>query len=299
MRILRTVATLVALTPLMLPFACAAGKAHSIDGARSEFSTPEAKAAFDFEMSGEARDDGLGIHLPDGFTASLLQSALVPGSDPARLVLAGAKPWSARPDSFVAIVCLAHSGEEAAHMRKSDECRTESAQAWFGVFERVSGGSPRLIARTFAPIETPTDWVDSDIDVPHADDDDAVLPDNWLRFDLAAFRIKDDEPAFGVRAGWSDGYAGGSASFEALYLFRIDSNELKVVFAAPMMYFEMIAGDWNPDGTRNHDMYDASNVLNVLAAKTEGFHDLQLRQRKGAWRKTYRWSEHDGRYLPK
>lgn len=45
------------------------------------------------------------------------------------------------------------------------------------------------------------------------------------------------------------------------------------------------------DGTRNHDMYDGANVLVIPGSNTAGFKDIQLRERNGKWRKTYRWSE--------
>nr|WP_232453587.1 hypothetical protein [Burkholderia ubonensis] len=105
-----------------------------------------------------------------------------------------------------------------------------------------------------------------------------------------------------MRAGWSIPYAGGGASFEALYLFRIDGNTLRVVFAQPMMFYRNIAGDWHADGTRDHDITDGSNALNalnVLPTSTDGFRDLQLRQRGGKWRQTFRWSARDGKYLPR
>lgn len=280
----------------------AEGTARSIDQARGVLKTPEARAVYDREIRGAAQPDGLGVRLPEGFTAKGLLAALVPGGDPAALVLAGARPWPARPDSYVAIVCVARSAAAAANERKywPDQCRTEQAQAWFGVFERGAGGQPRLLARTREPVEAPTSWAGSNLDSPQAlegGDTQAGMPESWLRFDLAPYRIRDDELAFGVRAGWSEGYAGGGASFEALYLFRVDGEALRVVFTAPMMYYKMIAGDWNKDGTRNHDMYEGSNLLNVQGAATAGFHDLQLRERGGKWRRTYRWSEASGNYV--
>nr|WP_232458018.1 hypothetical protein [Burkholderia ubonensis] len=112
-------------------------------------------------------------------------------------------------------------------------------------------------------------------------------------------KLRAGDAAFGVRAGWSIPYAGGGASFEALYLFRIDGNTLRVVFAQLMMFYRNNAGDWHPDGTRDHDITDGSNALNVLPTSTDGFRDLQLRQRGGKWRQTFRWSARDGEYLPR
>ena len=89
-----------------------------------------------------------------------------------------------------------------------------------------------------------------------------------------------------MRAGWSEGYSGGGADFEALYLFRIEGRALRVVFARPMAFYKMLAGDWNPDGTREHIESDASNTLSLLPGKTDGYFDIQLRQQKGVWKQT-------------
>ncbi|KVC87450.1 hypothetical protein WK57_27180 [Burkholderia ubonensis] len=74
---------------------------------------------------------------------------------------------------------------------------------------------------------------------------------------------------------------------------------MRVVFAQPKMFYRNIAGDCHPDGTRDHDITDGSNALNVLPTSTDGFRDLQLRQRGSKWRQTFRWSARDGEYLPR
>ena len=53
-----------------------------------------------------------------------------------------------------------------------------------------------------------------------------------------------------------------------------------MVFAQPMAFYKMLAGDWNPDGTREHIESDASNTLSLLPGKTDGYFDIQLRQRR-------------------
>ncbi|VVE37876.1 hypothetical protein PHO31112_03989 [Pandoraea horticolens] len=53
-----------------------------------------------------------------------------------------------------------------------------------------------------------------------------------------------------------------------LWACSVLRDALRVVFAAPMMYYKTIAGDWNQDGVRNHDVYDAGNVMNVLKPTT-------------------------------
>ncbi|WP_175921382.1 hypothetical protein [Burkholderia latens] len=295
----------------------AAGSAHSLDQVPAKLASPDARAAQSREIGDGPEPDGFGVHLPPGFTKEALIAQLAPGANPARVVLAGAKPWPQRPGSFVAIVCAAPSDEraqEVLRLRAPTDCdgyphrsdaETASGLVWLGVFERGPDGTPRIVARTDQPLDQPTDWSGTNLDspdyleqpTPHGDL--ALRPDRWLRFDFAPYVLRAGDAAFGVRAGWSIGYAGGGASFEALYLFRLDGKTLRVVFARPMMFYRNIAGDWHADGTRDHDITDGSNTLSVLATSTDGFRDLQLRARGGRWRQTFRWSAHDGEYRPR
>ncbi|KVC64270.1 hypothetical protein WI72_07415 [Burkholderia ubonensis] len=290
----------------------AAGTAHSLDQAPGKLDSPDARAAFARDMSGAPSADGFGTRLPPGFTRQALIAQLAPGQDPARVVLVGAKPWPQRPGAFVAIVCAAPSAERAEQVlrfRAPSDCDgyradTVKGLVWLGVFERGPDGAPRLVARTEQPVDVATDWSNTNLDNPDSlddvrPDDRKLRPEQWLRFDLAPYLLRAGDAAFGVRAGWSIPYAGGGASFEALYLFRIDGNTLRVVFAQPMMFYRNIAGDWHADGTRDHDITDGSNALNVMSTSTDGFRDLQLRERGGKWRQTFGWSARDGEYLPR
>ncbi len=284
----------------------------SLDRARGAIKSRDARAAFDREIGGAPVPDGFGTKLPEGFTKDMLASQLAPDRDPALLILAGAKPWpaSARPGSYVAIVCFAATAAAAATppgttppLQCDNYGGDKAPEVWLGVYERGVDGVPYLIARTDRPVTDPVDWSATNIDAPQSlDNDDGktaaqALPENWQRFDLARYLLREGEYAFGVRAGWSEGYAGGGASFEALYLFRIEGKSLKVVFAQPMMFSKMLAGDWHKDGTRDHEMSDGSNTLSVLPATTGGYHDLQLREQGGKGRQTFHWSARAKAYV--
>ncbi|AOL06577.1 MULTISPECIES: hypothetical protein [Burkholderia] len=295
----------------------AAGTAHSLGQVPQTFDSAEARAAYARDMSGAPQADGFGVHLPPGFTREGLAALLAPGQPFARVVLAGAKPWPQRPGAFVAIVCVAPTDDRAREVLRFSapaDCegvdRNASAddpkeQVWLGVFERGPDGVPHLVARTGQPLDQATDWGNTNLDRPDALEqttqaaDLALRPERWSRFDLAPYLLRDGDAAFGVRAGWSIGYAGGGASFEALYLFRVDGKTLRVVFAQPMMFYRDIAGDWHRDGTRDHDITEGSNTLSVLSTSTEGSRDLQLRERGGKWRQTFRWSAADRAYQPR
>ncbi|MDS0857088.1 hypothetical protein NUV25_05170 [Burkholderia pseudomultivorans] len=283
----------------------------SLSGVRGAMQTPDARKLFDHSMSGAPQPDGFGTTLPAGFTSAFLVEQLAPGQDVRNVILSGAKPWPLRPNSYVAMICVADSPELAASALKFSraECdslgndATDPRHVWFGVFEYTGAGLPRLVARTEAPVATPTDWSDTNIDLPvNLETADAAsakeaTPSSWSRFDLAAYQLRAGQYAFGVRAGWSEGYSGGGADFEALYLFAIDGKTLRVVFAEPMAFDKMLAGEWHKDGTRSHDESSAANALTVLPSTTDGYHDLQLREKGGGkWRRTFKWSAAERRY---
>jgi hypothetical protein len=293
------------------PTALADTTVPSLSGVRGAMHTSDAKKMFDQSMNGASEPDGFGTKLPPGFTTAFLVEQLAPGQDARSVVLSGAKPWPLRPNSYVAMICLASSPELAASALKYSPAScdtlgmddTDPRRVWFGVFESNGSGAPRLVARTEAPVATPTDWRDTNIDRPDKLDasdtgsEQEAMPSSWSRFDLAAYQLRTGEYAFGVRAGWNEGYSGGGADFEALYLFVIDGKSLRVVFAEPMAFDKMLAGDWNKDGTRNHDVSDAANALGILSTMTGGYHDLQLREKAGGkWRRTFKWSATQQRY---
>ncbi|TCT06388.1 hypothetical protein [Paralcaligenes ureilyticus] len=291
------------------PAGAATTTVHSLDQVRGATKSTEGRAVFDQQMNGAPQPDGFGTHLPDGFTKEWLAAQLAPGQDIKRLTLAGAKPWPQQPNKFVAVVCLARSVKQAASELKgvTSSCagfNDPDHDVWFGVFGRDAGGSPKLVARTEAAVDVPVRWNDTDLEVPQSVGSDASggnsasgMPESWLRFDLAPYQLHAGDPAFGVRVGWSEGYSGGGASYEALYLFQIDGAKLRVVFAQPMMFTKDLAGDWHKDGTRDHEVSEGSNVLAVLARTSDGFHDLRLRERRGKWSRTFRWSAPEQRYI--
>ena len=300
-------AVLLATSPALL---MAQTTVRSLDEARDALRTQEGRDLRDSQMSGAPQPDGLGTALPAGFTKEFLLRELAPAADPATLVLAGAKPWAARPNSYVAMVCLARTAKAAARAVKSSrtDCSNVLGQGderdvMLGVFEAAPGAAPRRIARTPDPVDTPTNWYDSNIDMPMdlslQEGKGAPLaePQGWRRWDLARYEIRPGDVALGLRATWTEGYSGGGAVFEALYLFRIDGDALRPVFARPMAFTKDIAGDWNADGTRQHDVSDASNVLVMLPRKTDGYFDIKLSQKGGGdFGRVFTYSRDSGMY---
>ncbi len=71
------------------------------------------------------------------------------------------------------------------------------------------------------------------------------MPEEYVRFDFAPFKLTDTDTATGLHFGWNDGHAGGTGYFEALALFKIDDTRLINVLSEPFCYYQDLAGDWH------------------------------------------------------
>ncbi len=66
---------------------------------------------------------------------------------------------------------------------------------------------------------------------------------------------------FRLETGWSEFYSGGGGSFAVQHMLEWSSDDRyrKEIYwraCAPANYSQMIAGGWNPDGTRGHNDYE-------------------------------------------
>jgi hypothetical protein len=172
-------------------------------------------------------------------------------------------------------------------------------QVTLGVIEAKPGAAPRLVAKP-ALVDGMVNWRDTAL--PSAPDplDDAkgneIAPDSFDGFDLAPYKISADQVAFGLRGAWMDSYSGGGGEYSALYLFAIVDGAVKQILAVPMSAFKDVAGDWNKDGTRDHQITEGANVLIVAAHSTDGHFDLLLKGRTGHWQRQYKWSAASNTY---
>ena len=246
--------------------------------------------------------DPFGTRLPPGLDASTLVGLVMPMGDPARVTLAGARPWPRRPDSYVAIVC-----ERAAHIEASSTpaCEREVSRdgkpgmpkVYVGLIEKAPDQPARLIAASGA-IDRPVNWRDTTLhgspELPDDPDSSADFPHSWIGFDLAAYRIQDARYAFGLRGTWNESYAGGGATWEALYLFSVEGDRLATILAEPMFSFVDIAGSWHKDGTRDHDIEEHKLVLQMATRKTNGYYDILMKG--GDVTRALRWSTRETAY---
>lgn len=278
---------------------------HSLGEVPKQLKTPEAKRFFSEQMQGKPAPDLLGVHLPAALTADAIIGLLVPRDDKAKPHLVGAKSWPARPNLYVAIVCTGgtapYSAGEASCARSPGDDKEPPLHVYLGVLETKAGGAVSLVAASGA-IDCATDWSRSNLPRRPAAADDAqggiIRPHRFDRFDLARYKIAPDRVAFGLRGAWSESYSGGDANFTGLCLFTLDGKRLHEVLAAPMSAYADVAGDWHKDGTRDHDITDAANVLIVSGHQTGGHFDLLLKSRGHGKPQTFRWAQSAGAYRP-
>lgn len=298
-------AVLASLLLLAVVGAASAQTAHSLDQVPGLLKTPESKQVFADQMVGKAPPDRLGRHLPDGLTAPRLAALLLPAGTTAKLNVAGAKPLPGQDDRYAAIACIGGDipagPDDTPCTRYPGEDDTPAVQAYVGVIALAPGGAPRLVVPALR-VDGAVDWRHTDLPAaPAALDDakgDTIAPDGYDGFDLAPYQIAPDVRAFGLRGTWSESYSGGGANYSALYLFAPIDGRLRQVLAVPMSAFQDIAGDWHKDGTRDHDITDAANVVVVTAHRVDGYFDLVVRARTGHASRTYRWSAAAAAYRP-
>lgn len=279
--------------------------AHSLGQVPSLLKTPESKQVFSEQIEGKAAPDKLGIHLPLGLTAQDITALLLPTDSKAPkapLNSVGAKPLPGEPNAYVAIVC---TGGDVPTNAADTPCNqfsggnaTSPLQVHLGIIDAKQGAAPQAAAKPVS-LDGSLDW--SDTGLPSAPDEaegGKSSPQQYDGFDLAPYRISKDQRAFGLRGVWTDSYSGGMGSYSALYLFAVVDGALKMVLAVPMASYKDIAGDWNKDGTRSHDITQGANILIVSKHSTNDHFDLRLKSRTEHWQRLYQWSATAAAYRP-
>ncbi len=270
-------------------------------------------------LANTSKSDGFGVALVPGLQAKDIVALIAPGRSVALATLVGAKAWPHRPNSFVAIACFAASKKEYEDdLRSSKEPSCTKyydpsegdgrdyidKAVYLGLLEYQAGKPAKLIASYSKPLDVKTSWKwtqqpgpSGKFSAPSSDESD-LMPEEYMRFDFAPFKISDTDTAFGLRLGWRDIYAGGGAYFEALALFKVDGDKLRNVLAQPLRFEQDTAGKWNEDGTRDRKSLDGNNVLSMLSSKTEGYYDLQISGGKRKWKRVFIWDGKSKSYRP-
>lgn len=286
---------------------------QSLDQLPGAFKNKEGLAKFREQMGGVALPDGFGTALPAGMTAKTVVQLVAPGRDAALATLVGVKPWPHRANTFVAIVCLAANKSDhdqdlkyndgkptcAATIGGGSKGSDASKEVHLALLEYpANAAAPTRIASYGKPLDISTSWEHSNLLPPTSAEDGPLVPSDYARFDFAAYKISPTQTAFGIRVGWSEGYAGGGADFQALMLFAVDGERIVNILSEPVYFSQNLAGSWHKDGTREHTLTEGENIVSFLPKVSDGHFDLRVKARKERWSQVFVWNADDKRYQP-
>jgi hypothetical protein len=178
---------------------------------------------------------------------------------------------------------------------QSEKCASKSANIYIGVISNI-GQNYAFDFRVAIPVSI-------------SEDDDSYGSSYDFSLDLAPYHINENTTAIGLRTSSSVGYSGGGAGRESLRLFFPEEKQLFEVLQINVLLYEIIAGDWNSDGSRNHHGDHDKSTLHVLKTKTNGFYDFLVKTtrheyegkqlKKSVINTLYVWSEEKKKYVPK
>lgn len=288
---------LVLLASLSPAFATTVQNLDAVPGAIQH---TEGKQIFAEQMAGATPAKGFG-ELPQGLSENQWIGWVAPNENPNNLILTGAKAWG-KEGKYIGIACFADNQADAGQAKKyADNTCPENYnngranKLYLGVFS-WQNQQLQPIARSEKPLNQISAWNKA---AEKESDDESVRPlAYYTKLDLAPYRIAPDTLAFGVRGGNSDAYSGGGAFYEVLELYTIKDSKIINVFSDLVYYYSDIAGDWNEDGTRQHDISESKYILKLRSAKTQGFYDLEVVNLQDKSSQIFHWSESLQQYVP-
>jgi hypothetical protein len=273
---------------------------QNLDSVPSAIQHPEGKQIFAEQMAGATPAKGFG-ELPQGLSENAWIAWVAPNEDPDNLILTGAKAWG-KDGKYIGIACFADNPADAGQAKKyaDNNCpenysNGRANKLYLGVFSWQNQQLTPL-ARSEKPLNQLSEWNKT---AEKESDDESVRPlAYYTKLDLAPYRIAPDTLAFGVRGGYSEAYSGGGAFYEVLELYAIKDNRIINVYSDLVYQYTDIAGEWNKDGTRQHDISESKYILKIRSAKTHGFYDLERVNLQDKSSQIFRWSESLQRYAP-
>ncbi|HBZ9567565.1 TPA: hypothetical protein MNM59_002998 [Citrobacter freundii] len=288
---------LVLLASLSPAFATTVQNLDAVPGAIQH---TEGKQIFAEQMAGATPAKGFG-ELPQGLSENQWIGWVAPNENPNNLILTGAKAWG-KDGKYIGVACFADNQADAGQAKKyADNTCPENYnngranKLYLGVFS-WQNQQLQSIARSEKPLNQISAWNKA---AEKESDDESVRPlAYYTKLDLAPYRIAPDTLAFGVRGGYSDAYSGGGAFYEVLELYTIKDSKIINVFSDLVYYYSDIAGDWNKDGTRQHDISESKYILKLRSAKTQGFYDLEVVNLQDKSSQIFHWSESLQQYVP-
>ena len=280
---------------------------RSLDQVSGEIHSNEIAAEYDYQMSGTAKPDGFGsVARSDGATANALVKLLAPQTKTANIGLIGLRKWQG--NQYIASFCAYHepmkweyATEKSRYVHCSNNTQTYR-QITFAVVEQKNGVW-QLAAEPYTEMfkpqnrQTERNVRRSAFSLENRDGDTVI--GKMDRLDLAPYQLNENTRAFGVRYTAHVGYAGGGAMNQAMTLFAVLDGKLKPVLTVETYQFENLAGDWNPDGTRQHDIESTEYILKMSPKQTHGFYDIVWRETRSRrpQQKTFTWQPAQQRYV--
>ncbi|MGY9251407.1 hypothetical protein ACTM6U_07750 [Citrobacter freundii] len=273
---------------------------QNLDAVPGVIQHTEGKQIFAEQMAGATPAKGFG-ELPQGLSENQWIGWVAPNENPNNLILTGAKAWG-KEGKYIGIACFADNQADAGQAKKyADNTCPENYnngranKLYLGVFS-WQNQQLQPITRSEKPLNQISAWNKA---AEKKSDDESVRPlAYYTKLDLAPYRIAPDTLAFGVRGGYSDAYSGGGAFYEVLELYTIKDSKIINVFSDLVYYYSDIAGDWNKDGTRQHDISESKYILKLRSAKTQGFYDLEVVNLQDKSSQIFHWSESLQQYVP-
>lgn len=273
---------------------------QNLDAVPGVIQHTEGKQIFAEQMAGATPAKGFG-ELPQGLSENQRIGWVAPNENPNNLILTGAKAWG-KEGKYIGIACFADNQADAGQAKKyADNTCPENYnngranKLYLGVFS-WQNQQLQPVARSEKPLNQISAWNKA---AEKESDDESVRPlAYYTKLDLAPYRIAPDTLAFGVRGGYSDAYSGGGAFYEVLELYTIKDSKIINVFSDLVYYYSDIAGDWNKDGTRQHDISESKYILKLRSAKTQGFYDLEVVDLQDKSSQIFHWSESLQQYVP-
>jgi hypothetical protein len=259
--------------------------ATSLSKSQDAIQSSEGKAAFRRIMDG-ASNLQLGEKLPEGITQNelsqiIFQQPFSKVSKDSSCEFGGlaAYPWPGQTDLYIGI----------GSQTNCDATTQAPAKIYLTVFQITKPHQFKIIAHSASP------FVFSSKD----SDGNELNYDELVRIDHTQFRIAPTQYAFGIRVAANQGYAGGFSYNENLVLFVIKDNIFLPVLNEPIYELKNFAGEWNKDGTRQHDIQEQEWVVIIKPTLHEGHYGLTLKKTKGGQGSTdFIWSNNSYRKSP-
>ncbi len=271
-----------------------AEQSSNLSDAANPYKAPEGRNAFARQMEG-SKNKALELHLASGIDKDEL-SKLVFGQTLAEVKRSSANKSAANDSDFQGLVMHQWPGREGVYIgvggigNMTLEPFSNHAKIYACAFKMLSPHS----FHTIASLKPASQF---DCDSKDADTMDGGL-DELVGVDFATFKINPSDYAIGLRLGHNEGYAGGIGYQENLVLLMQRGDTLIPVFNHLVYQMQYLAGDWNKDGTRQHDAEENGRfVVSIENHSTNGFYPIVLKQIIGGKSQLrYTWNSKQMKY---